>query len=158
MRPGSTSSIGFIDLPDGFDAAAWRDASPFGLQLTVGPERYVSEQSDINRMLTLGWLAGVLGMSVMGVIVASAFAISGRRQLVMLGQLSASGADRTTVARSLGLLGTISGALGAVLGVLVAPLVRAQWSNTLFGNRDDRFVFGDVLFIVVPSVRCPLAS
>lgn len=151
VRPGNTGSVGYIDLPDGFDAAAWRTLSPLASQLSVGPERYVYEQSDVNRTLTLGWLAGVLGMSVMGVIVASAFAISGRRQLVMLGQLSASGADRTTVARTLGLLGTISGALGAVLGVIVAQIVLANWSNVLFGNRHYRFVLGDVLFIAATA-------
>ncbi|MEQ1702129.1 MAG: hypothetical protein ABMA25_18615, partial [Ilumatobacteraceae bacterium] len=151
VRSGNVSSVGFIDLPVGVDVAAWRASSPLGYQLATRGDSEVYEPSDLNRTLTLGWLAGVLGMSVLGVIVASAFAISGRRQLVMLGQLSASGADRTTVARNLGLLGTISGALGALVGVIVALVVRANWAATLLGNRNEQFVLGDVLFIALTA-------
>jgi putative ABC transport system permease protein len=67
--------------------------------------------------LFFGWLGGTIAMGVLGIVVASAFAVSGRRQLVTIGQLSATGADASVLRRFLALQGTFSGAAGAVVGV-----------------------------------------
>ncbi|MFZ4812018.1 MAG: hypothetical protein ACOYL9_11795, partial [Ilumatobacteraceae bacterium] len=67
--------------------------------------------------LFFGWLGGTIAMGVLGIVVASAFAVSGRRQLVTIGQLSATGADSTVLRRFLALQGTFSGAAGALVGV-----------------------------------------
>lgn len=68
--------------------------------------------------LFLGWLFGVLLMGVLGLVVAAAFAVSGRRQLVTIGQLSATGADPVVLRRFLALQGTWTGVVGAAVGVL----------------------------------------
>ncbi|MCX6522112.1 MAG: hypothetical protein NTZ21_15745 [Actinobacteria bacterium] len=68
-------------------------------------------------VLFLGWLFGVLLMGVLGLVVAAAFAVSGRRQLVTIGQLSATGADPVLLRRFLALQGTWTGVAGAAVGV-----------------------------------------
>jgi putative ABC transport system permease protein len=68
--------------------------------------------------LFLGWLFGVLLMGVLGLVVAATFAVSGRRQLVTIGQLSATGADPVVLRRFLALQGTWTGVAGAAVGVL----------------------------------------
>ena len=93
-------------------------------------------------VLFLGWLFGVLLMGVLGLVVAAAFAVSGRRQLVTIGQLSATGADPVLLRRFLALQGTWTGVAGAAVGVFgglgiaraFAGLVRndgrVSWSAT----------------------------
>ncbi len=66
-------------------------------------------------------------MSVLGVVVAAAFAVSGRRQLVTIGQLSAAGAEPRTLERMLGLQGTVTGSIGASIGLAAAVLVHLAW-------------------------------
>jgi len=68
--------------------------------------------------LFLGWLAGAMLMGVLGIVVAAAFAVSGRRQLVTIGQLSAAGTDPSVVRRFLALQGTWTGLVGAAVGLL----------------------------------------
>jgi ABC-type lipoprotein release transport system permease subunit len=65
----------------------------------------------------VSWLTALLVLGVLGVVVSSAFATSGRRQLVSLGQLGAVGADRRVLRRFLGLQGGIIGLVGALVGV-----------------------------------------
>jgi hypothetical protein len=81
-----------------------------------------SEAEDAGTTVFLGWLFGVLLMTVLGVIVAAAFAVSGRRQLVAVGQMSAAGADPTVVTRFLALQGTWTGAAGAGVGVVLGAI------------------------------------
>jgi len=69
------------------------------------------------RALAWGWIAGALGLAAMGVIIAAAFAVSSRRQLTTIGQLSANGASPGLIQRTLCLQGVWSGAAGAALGV-----------------------------------------
>ncbi len=68
-------------------------------------------------VLFFGWLGATMLMGALGIVVGAAFAISGRRQLVTIGQLSATGADPSMLQRFLALQGTWTGAAGAALGL-----------------------------------------
>ena len=63
------------------------------------------------------WVIGALSLAVVGIIIASAFATSARRQLTTIGQLSANGARPGLVRRTLVLQGAWSGLIGASIGV-----------------------------------------
>jgi putative ABC transport system permease protein len=67
--------------------------------------------------LAWGWVAGALALAVVGIIVASAFATSARRQLATIGQLSANGANQRLLRRTLALQGAWSGAIGSAVGI-----------------------------------------
>ena len=78
-----------------------------------------------------GWVAGALSLAVVGIIIASAFATSARRQLVTLGQLSASGADAPLLRRTLALQGTWTGLLGSGVGVVLGFVALAAGRDVL---------------------------
>lgn len=110
---------GLVDLPPGVTASSIdlglsADAIP-----VVAPETtwYGSRARSVTDV-AWGWVAGVLALTVTGIIIAAAFATSARRQLVTLGQLAANGADRRALRRMLALQGLWSGALGALVGVV----------------------------------------
>ncbi len=63
------------------------------------------------------WVGAALILAMVGVIIAAAFATTARRQLVMLGQLSANGADPGFLRRALTLQGTITGLIGTIVGM-----------------------------------------
>ena len=90
-------------------------------------------------------------MSVLGVVVASAFAISGRRQLVAVGQLSASGASQRTLVRTFGLAGALAGAVGVVTG-FVGAVSLYSWRPQWFGDGDPRVVWLDVVVIATTAI------
>lgn len=60
---------------------------------------------------------GAVVLTVMGIVISAAFAVGARRQLVALGQLSASGASPSLLRTSLVLQGTVTGLVGAAAGV-----------------------------------------
>ncbi len=64
-------------------------------------------------------VVGALVLTVAGIVISAAFAVGARRQLVTLGQLSASGASPATVRAALVLQGTVTGALGVVAGLVL---------------------------------------
>jgi putative ABC transport system permease protein len=63
---------------------------------------------------------GAVTLTVMGIVIAAAFAVGARRQLVTIGQLTSSGASPRTVKAALVLQGTVTGVAGAVLGAALA--------------------------------------
>ncbi len=69
------------------------------------------------RQLAWGLVAGALSLAALGIIISAAFATSARRQLVIVGQLSANGAPPRVVGRSLALQGFWTGLAGAIVGV-----------------------------------------
>lgn len=156
VRPDRLQEFAALALPDEFDArqANW----PTSGQIFVRPgrngvaPRTASEQVAVNQSLVFGWLAGVLAMSVLGVIVASAFAVSGRRQLVAIGQLSAGGADRRTLSRTFALQGGLSGALGAGVGLLFAWGVHLKWPDLLGDRGPAVIVWRDVLVVALTAI------
>lgn len=102
--------------------------------------------------LLLGWILGLMLMGVLGIVVAVAFAVSGRRQLVTIGQLSATGADPSVIRRFLGLQGTWTGLVGATLGV-AGGLAAVWWQRGWFDN-DGRWALhpGDWLVVGLTAV------
>jgi putative ABC transport system permease protein len=106
--------------------------------------------------LLVGWLFGVLLMGVLGIVVAAAFAVSGRRQLVTIGQLSATGADPKVLRRFLALQGTWTGVAGALVG-LAGGLAVVHGFRTTFGvelGDEGRLAFhaGDLTVIALTAV------
>lgn len=63
------------------------------------------------------WVIGAAVLTVVGIVIASAFAAGSRRQLTTLGQLAANGAGPRLLRRVLILQGTWTGVVGAVLGL-----------------------------------------
>jgi len=119
---GPGRELVFVDLPDGAGAQDRRDA--FLALRSWGwpeiPELGGGGSGVDDRAMVWGWVAGALALAATGIVVAAAFATSARRQLVMIGQLAANGADPRLIRRTLGLQGLWSGLLGSGAGVLVA--------------------------------------
>jgi putative ABC transport system permease protein len=83
---------------------------------------------DRTAQVAFTWVACAAALAVVGIVVASAFAAGGRRQLTMLGQLAANGAGPAVLRRVLLLQGTWTGIAGAAAGLaggaaLLAALV-----------------------------------
>ncbi|MEI6495133.1 MAG: FtsX-like permease family protein [Actinomycetota bacterium] len=81
------------------------------------------------------WIAVAMFLSMVGIVIAAAFAVSGRRQLVSIGQLSAAGSDPSVLRRFLALQGTWLGLLGAVTGFSMAAALVAVLRVPVFGGR-----------------------
>jgi hypothetical protein len=81
------------------------------------------------------WIAVAMFLSTVGIVIAAAFAVSGRRQLVSIGQLSAAGSDPSVLRRFLALQGTWLGLLGAATGFLMAAALVAVLRIPAFGGR-----------------------
>lgn len=111
-----------------------------------------SEPDDAGTTLFLGWLAGVLLMTVLGVIVAAAFAVSGRRQLVAVGQMSAAGADPSVITRFLALQGTWTGAVGAGTGVVLGAVAVQIGARVMDHDGALDWRLAEVLAVVVTAV------
>lgn len=157
VRPSSLNEMGAFDLPSTFDASdgslvAFADGR---IQVRPGangvPNYDVVEQAAVDQSLILGWLGGVLAMSVLGVVIATAFAISGRRQLVAVGQLSASGASQSTLVRTFGLYGALTGAVGVALGLAAAVAIRVLWPQ-LTASGDAVIAWLDLLIIATTAI------
>ena len=126
IRPFFKSDVGFIKFADSFDES-------LRSRIDVNPESsFGYGASNDGLKTTLAWLGAVLAMSVLGVLITAAFAVSGRRQLASLGQLSANGVDQQTIVRALTLEGTVTGVIGAGAGLLAAAAIHLQSPN-LFG-------------------------
>jgi putative ABC transport system permease protein len=146
IRPSFKSDVGFIDFADSFDGS-------LPLQINPNPESsFGYGTSNDGLKTTLAWLGAVLAMSVLGVLIAAAFAVSGRRQLATLGQLSASGVDQRTIVRALTLQGTVTGVVGAGVGLLAAAAIHSQSPN-MFGLHGPAVVSStDMVLLFATSV------
>ncbi|MEM9745401.1 MAG: FtsX-like permease family protein, partial [Actinomycetota bacterium] len=74
-------------------------------------------------LLIVAWAASVVLFAALGIVIAAAFAVSARRQLVTIGQLSANGAPHRLIRRVLGLQGTVTALVAATLGLGVGILL-----------------------------------
>lgn len=147
-----------VDLPDdlsGSELAALEDRSPLGLMLAPGirGEPTTSINGGAEEAVAWTWAAGAVGLTVLGILIAGAFAAGGRRQLTTLGQLSACGAPPEVLRRTLFLQGTLCGIVGSAVGLGLATVtlagLRSQVPRIL--NRDVHD-YGLQLFDVLPVV------
>ena len=104
-----------------------------------------------------GWVIGALALCVLGIIIASAFATSARRQLVTLGQLSSNGADPVLLRRTMALQGSWSGLVGSVAGIglgCVGLLAGRGTIERLVGHRLGAYeiAISDMVIIAVTGV------
>jgi putative ABC transport system permease protein len=65
------------------------------------------------------WVIGAVVLTVIGIVIAAAFAAGARRQLTTLGQLAANGASPRVLRRVLFLQGTWTGLIGAIGGLVL---------------------------------------
>lgn len=117
-----------------------------------------STSSDVDaRALAWGWVAGVLALAAVGIVIASAFATSARRQLVTIGHLSANGAAAGLIRRTLAQQGSWTGVIGtagAMVTAVVGLVVLRPWAEHVV-NRSlgaYRFVASDLVVIAVTAV------
>lgn len=131
-QPGSPSwarwdGVG-ADLFAGRGTGAWTGFIVASRHLDAVPE-----QGDYGRATTfavigpvgIGWayVFGAVAATVTGIVITAAFAVGGRRQLTMLGQLAASGASPRHLRRMLVLQGTWTGVVGVIVGMAVGWVV-----------------------------------
>jgi putative ABC transport system permease protein len=79
-----------------------------------------SEEAASHSQRAIDWIlvAGMIALAIAGIVIAGAFAVGARRQLVTLGQLSANGADGSLLRRTLSLQGMLCGLLGTAVGII----------------------------------------
>ena len=154
----------FIDLPAGTSpeetAALVGELGAFGNAFArdVLPGFIDSDTGEPSTAaMAWGWVAGALALCVVSIVIASAFATSARRQLVSLGQLSANGADRRLLRRTLALQGSWSGLIGSIAGVgvaLVALVLSHDLAEFVVSRRLGSYEIaaGDLAIVVVTGV------
>ncbi len=136
LTPGAATNVAYVaGVPDdwypSFDSVAF-----VGVEYPPVPQEPAPEE------ILIVWLAMTLLLGALGIVIAAAFAASGRRQLVTLGQLGANGAEPRFARRFLAMQGAATSALGALVGiaggVVVAAIVgdpilqRGEWDVRVF--------------------------
>jgi hypothetical protein len=110
------------------------------------------------------YLFGAVTLTVTGIVIAAAFAAGARRQLVVLGQLSANGAPGRLLRTTLVLQGTVTGVVGAgagvalVLGLLVAFKARVEEMISYRFDRYDIRPVDLVGVVIVGTIAASLAA
>ncbi len=156
-----------VDLPDGLSGAQLAELSRFpdGVAFAPGVVPPGIPGGTVSDLATSGdagkvawsWVIGAVVLTVVGIVIAAAFAAGARRQLATLGQLAANGASPATLRRVLFLQGTWTGFLGVALGLglAAAALAAAAPHVDNLANRDvHRYTFrlADLIPIVVLGV------
>lgn len=110
------------------------------------------------------WVGGTVAFVIVGVVIAAAFAVTARRQLLLIGQLMGNGAGDRTLRATLFLQGSVVGLLGAVTGIALAlgalvvgrPVVEQLLDRRLAGY-DVRI--GDLIpILVLAAVAATIAA
>jgi hypothetical protein len=102
--------------------------------------------------LLIGWLVATLLLSVLGIVIAAAFAASGRRQLVTLGQLGAVGGGERLARTFLGLQGSLTGLIGALAGVGLGVAIAELVGDPIVRNDRMDIVLVDLAIVVATTV------
>jgi putative ABC transport system permease protein len=154
------SAVVLIDLPDDLTldelGALQRDS---GGNLDVRELRLLSSAGYDGRADGVRWslVLGAVVLTVVGIVISAAFAVGARRQLVTLGQLSASGASPATVRTALVLQGTVTGLLGTLAGLALAAVLLVTGQSLVERVLDRRIDgyssrLGDLAAVVVIGV------
>ena len=135
-HPPTTTA--YVDLPDAASLDRLR-----GRPGVLVRGDFVEDASGMSGLLVIWiYLIGAVVLTVTGIVIAAAFAAGARRQLVLLGQLSANGAPGRLLRTTLVLQGTVTGLVGAVAGVaLVLGLLIANRTSVeeMVRFRFDRY-------------------
>jgi putative ABC transport system permease protein len=136
--------LGLVDLPVGVSLDAAAGERPVMLRSDAGDEPSGAATG-------VPWIhvIGAVVLTVIGIVISAAFAAGARRQLVMLGQLSASGAPGPVLRAMLVLQGTVTGLVGAIAGVAIAAGTLAAARSALEQLVGHRFGAYDVQFVDV---------
>jgi putative ABC transport system permease protein len=113
---GPVSAVELVQLPDPPGPALVALARTGGAEARAVPLSRDSSQVAI----VWSWVAGTVAFTALGVVIATAFTVTARRQLRLLGQLLLNGAGRRMLRTTLVLQGTALGLVGALAGVAVA--------------------------------------
>jgi putative ABC transport system permease protein len=139
------------------------DDTVLGRLLAVGPlastNRSFSTYAEAARyqpeFMLFVWIAVAMFLSMVGIVIAAAFAVSGRRQLVSIGQLSAAGSDPSVLRRFLALQGTWLGLVGVATGSSMAAALIAVLRVPLF---DGRIVVRASDWVVIAAMAVVVAT
>lgn len=77
------------------------------------------------------WIGGAVAFTILGVVIAAAFAVTARRQLRLIGQLMGNGAEERTLRATLFLQGTVIGAIGGALGIAITVAGLTVFQSTV---------------------------
>jgi putative ABC transport system permease protein len=153
VDPPASVSVGSLQQLSG--ALEQSTTTPFGLQISprLVPQDGAAIVADADNKVRWSWLLGAVALTVTGIVIAAAFAVGARRQLVTMGLLGANGGSPRFLYLVLLLQGTWTGVIGAVLGVGlgagVLTVLRPHVAD-LVGHVTGAYVFrGTDLFPIV---------
>ncbi|MGH9224471.1 MAG: FtsX-like permease family protein [Acidimicrobiales bacterium] len=162
VRPGDEAPtrhlVAFPDTLTAAQVAEWAtELSAIGSLSPAIVDRANLGNDDVDQVIRWSWVGGAVLLTVMGIVIASAFAAGARRQLTTLGQLSANGASPKVLRRVLVLQGSWTGAAGALLGLglgAAALAVMASSRDRILGRYVDSYHvnLADLVPIVVLGV------
>lgn len=137
------------DLPDDTTEDELRKLSRGGWEIAPDllddfPNLQDSYSDDSTVKVAWALVVGVVALTAAGIVISAAFAVSARRQLTMLGQLSASGASPSLLRRTLALQGTVSGVLGLAVGGMLTALILGLGQGRIEELGDSRLPAWDV--------------
>jgi putative ABC transport system permease protein len=110
-----------VDLPHGVSRQQLRSLAAVVGAEALAPHlrsEQVREESNTSEV-AWSWVIGAIVLTVVGIVIASAFAAGARRQLTTLGQMAANGAAPSVLRQVLFLQGTWTGMIGSLLGLVL---------------------------------------
>ena len=127
---GEGYHVRLVDLPDVLTAdqvAAWESTAGPHAMSPAFDGAFAPWISTENHNVEVRWtlVFGAIGLTVLGIVVAAAFAAGARRQMATLGQLAANGATPAALRRVVFLQGTVTGLIGTAVGLALGAAVLA---------------------------------
>lgn len=132
------------DLPDGLTPAERETLLDQALAVYEAPSEAEGVSPDDDQSVEWSLVIGALVLTVVGIVISAAFAVGARRQLVTIGQLSASGTPPRTVRAALVLQGTITGLLGGLVGLAIGAAALVGGRGRFERLLDERIPHYDV--------------